>query len=322
MFRVFAPLYASLARCSASAERFALSSTLQPFGPSTAHFASLRVLGASAASRPPISHRTRLWRCGVPRLRTALRFACAVFRVCGALRAVLDASALRAFDCALRFAPCPRGFSRFAASDFAPPCANACAVFRAFAQPSPSAGCVPPLRTSLRSVSSGLQPLRGLRLRTSLRSVSSGLQPLRGLRLRTAHCASLRVLATSAASRPPISRCARRSSAHRLPCARGAVGASRLRGCRLRGCRFHRFRFGLRPSGINQCARIIFRYIHDISSAPYALRPGARLVHQDPHRLSLPRPALRGQTLRPPPARRLRSSDTDSRSGSWLRTVP
>ena len=38
-------------------------------------------------------------------------------------------------------------------------------------------GCVPPLRTSLRSVSSGLQPLRGLWLRTALRSVCSPLQP-------------------------------------------------------------------------------------------------------------------------------------------------
>ena len=38
-------------------------------------------------------------------------------------------------------------------------------------------GCVPPLRTSLRSVSSGLQPLRGLWLRTTLRSVCSPLQP-------------------------------------------------------------------------------------------------------------------------------------------------
>ena len=215
-FRVFAPPCASLARCSASAERFALSSTLQPFGPSTAHFASLRVLGASAASRPPISHRPALRLRGVPCLRTALAFG--------------------------------------------------------------------------------------------------------GLCSAPADFASLRVLGASAASRPPISRCARRSSAQRLPCARGAVGVSRLRGCRLRGCRlrgcrFHRFRFGLRPSGINQCARIAIWHIHDIASAPYALRSGARLVHQDPHRLSLLRPAPRGKTLRPPPARRLQSSDTDSRSG-------
>ena len=84
----------TLARCSAPAD-----------------FASLRVLGAPAASRPSISHRSTLRLRGVPRLRTALRFACAVFRVCGALRAVLDASALRAFDCALRFAPCARHVS-------------------------------------------------------------------------------------------------------------------------------------------------------------------------------------------------------------------
>ena len=210
----------------------------------------------------------------VPRLRTALRFACAVFRVCGALRAV------------------------------------------------PQFGMVVPLRSQARLWHSLLHwayyglfpPLAAAFVRPST------LQPFGPS---TAHFASLRVLATSAASRPPISRCARRSSAQRLPCARGAVGVSRLRGCRLRGCRFHRFRFGLRPSGINQCARIAIWHIHDIASAPYALRPGARRVHQDPHKPNPPlRPAPRGQTLRPPPARRRRSSDTDSRSGSWLRTAP
>ena len=55
----------------------------------SADFASLCVLEASAASRPPISHRAA--------------FSGPVFRLCG-----------------LRFALCPRGFSRFAASDFAP----------------------------------------------------------------------------------------------------------------------------------------------------------------------------------------------------------
>ena len=212
------------------AAAFVRPSTLQPFGPSTAHFASLRVLGAPAASRPSTAH------------------------------------------CALRFAPCARHFS-------------------------PS---------GLRTLASSLVAL----------PASLGL-----LRAASPTGRALRApLWASAASRPPISRCARRSSAQRLPCARGAVGVSRLRGCRLRGCRlrgcrFHRFRFGLRPSGINQCARIAIWHIHDIASAPYALRSGARLVHQDPHRLSLLRPAPRGKTLRPPPARRLQSSDTDSRSG-------
>ena len=75
---VFVPACASLARYSGAAERFALSSPLHPFGASTAtacfahsarpscapaltlarcsapaDFASLRVLGAPAASRPP-----------------------------------------------------------------------------------------------------------------------------------------------------------------------------------------------------------------------------------------------------------------------------
>ena len=120
--------------------------------------------------------------------------ACAVFRPCG-----------------LRFAPCPRDSSRFAASDarklacgtpcfigltsacFAhsarPSCAPALTLARCSASADALWACprrsspsglrvrtvlalrrpgVPPLRTPLRSVSSGLQPLRGLRVRTVL----------------------------------------------------------------------------------------------------------------------------------------------------------
>ena len=252
VFRVFAPLYASLARCSASAERFALFHN------------------------------------------SAWSFHCARKLACGT--------------------PCFIGLTT--------------ACFRHWRRPSCAPRRFSPsglrLRTSLRSVST-IRHGRSASLASSLAALPASLGLLRaasptGRALRAP-------LGASAASRPPISRCARRSSTQRLPCARGAVGVSRLRGCRLRGCRlrgcrFHRFRFGLRPSGINQCARIAIWHIHDIASAPYALRPGARLVHQDPHRLSLLRPAPRGQTLRPPPARRRRSSDTDSRSGSWLRTAP
>ena len=69
----------TLARCSAPADS-----------------ASLRVLGAPAASRPPGSHRARLlrprprlWRrAGTARHIYGLRFAGPVFRGCGALRAV------------------------------------------------------------------------------------------------------------------------------------------------------------------------------------------------------------------------------------------
>ena len=92
------------------------SSAARCFAP--ADFASLRVLGASAASRPPISHRAVFGRPGVS-----------------------------------------------------------------------------PLRTSLRSVSSGLQPLRGLRFRTVPSSAARCFAP--------ADFASLRVLGASAASRPP-----------------------------------------------------------------------------------------------------------------------
>ena len=252
------------------AAAFVRPSTLQPFGPSTAHFASLRVHNSAWSFRI-----ARKLACGSP---------------------CLIGLTPRCFAHRARASCAPRGFSRFAASDFAPTL-NSAWSFRVFA----------PLYASLARCSASAERF----------ALSSTLQPFGPS---TADFASLRVLGASAASRPPISRCARRSSAQRLPCARGAVGVSRLRGCRLRGCRlrgcrFHRFRFGLRPSGINQCARIAIWHIHDIASAPYALRSGARLVHQDPHRLSLLRPAPRGQTLRPPPARRRRSSDTDSRSG-------
>ena len=57
------------------------------------------------------------------------RFAGGIFRLL--VFAPPCANACAVFrPCGLRFAPCPRGSSRFAASDFAPPCANACAVFR------------------------------------------------------------------------------------------------------------------------------------------------------------------------------------------------
>ena len=55
---------------------------------------------------------------------------------------------------------------------------------------------VPPLRTPLRSVSSGLQPLRGLRFRTVPSSVARCFA--------SADFASLCVLEASAASRPPM----------------------------------------------------------------------------------------------------------------------
>ena len=104
----------TLARCSALAD-----------------FASPRVLGAPAASRPSIAHCV----CSAP--PAASRLPTASDR---------DGNAF------LRFAQ---------------PCASLARRSVSSHSPRLRRGCVPPLRTSLCSVSSRLQPLRGLRLRTS-----------------------------------------------------------------------------------------------------------------------------------------------------------
>ena len=115
----------TLARCSAPADS-----------------ASLRVLGAPAASRPPISHRPALTlaRCSAPADSASLRVlgAPAASRPPISHRPALTLA--RCSGAADALGACPRASSRFAASDFAPPCANACAVFRrcAVTPPDPS----------------------------------------------------------------------------------------------------------------------------------------------------------------------------------------
>ena len=146
----------TLARCSAPAD-----------------FASLRVLGAPAASRPPLLtsslvalHSLLHWG-----LRTGLRFAGPVFRGCGALRAVLAPSPLRGFD--------GNGLFRAQRAAFVRPAVGG-PVFRRTALAFGGAvfrRCGRPL-----GVSSRLQPLCGLRLRTACARASSRFAASNGQR--------------------------------------------------------------------------------------------------------------------------------------------
>ena len=97
MFRVFAPPCASLARCSGTAA--ALWACPRASSRFAAFDCALRVPGTSALRA---SDGQRSGRECIFTFRTALRFACAVFRAC-ALR-VLGTSALRAFTFLQAFA--------------------------------------------------------------------------------------------------------------------------------------------------------------------------------------------------------------------------
>ena len=207
-------------------------SPLQPFGPpmlASSFAVLLASLGSSsyyglrfAGHGIPAACVTPFWACPRPSTPSGLRARLTTRQLISALDrrrpSVRPVSRLRR-----------HAFlnSAWSSHTFAPPCANACAVS-------------PPLRTSLRSVSSGLQPLRGLRrsqarlrhsllhwgLRTGLRFASpvfrgcgrplgcSSIQhgrptPSHRPALTLARCsapadfASLRVLGAPAASRPP-----------------------------------------------------------------------------------------------------------------------
>ena len=166
------------------------SSAARCFAP--ADFASLRVLGASAASRPPISHRAV--------------FGGPVFRPCG-----------------LRFAPCPQFGMVVPHLRTVPPLAARCSVaahcalLRALATSALRAfGCsqarlrlslVPTIRNSRLSVQHG-------------RSASSHRPALTLARCSVAaHCASLRVLATPALRASAVRKLTRGS-----PCFTGLIG--------------------------------------------------------------------------------------------------
>ena len=143
--------------------------------------------------------------------------ACAVFRPCG-----------------LRFAPCPRGSSRLAASGFAP-----CSPASPAPSPLAARGYGPAyfrLRTgrafggpvfrvcALRFAPCARHSSRFAAFGSKLPGPSRPSASLITARCSvSAHCASLRVLGAPAASRPPVSHRPRLTAAQRLPCVRGAV---------------------------------------------------------------------------------------------------
>ena len=209
-----------------------------------ADFASLRVLGAPAASRPPLltsslvalpaslgsSYRPALRWPGIPGLRSASRCSSIQHgRPTSSHRAAFSGPVFR--PCGLRFAPCPRGSSRFAASaahklacgtpcfiGLTTACFAHCARLPCAPRPSTPSG----LRR-LRPVSRTARGLRAPRLRRPsvpalrtalafggavfrrcgrLLGVSSRLQPLRGLCLRTACARASSRFAASNGQRP------------------------------------------------------------------------------------------------------------------------
>ncbi len=234
MFRLcglrFALCPRGFSRFAASDLRTVPSSAARCFA--SADFASLCVLEASAASRPPIFAPCRLRRPGVSPLRTSLRSVSSRLQPLRGLRsshrAVFGGPVFRL--CGLRFALCPRGFSRFAASDLrtVPSSAARCfasADFASLCVLEASAASRPPMRAVLphwayfallrpqgarfvRPLATATSSIRNGRSASSHRAAFSG-PVFRGCALRFAPCArhfspsGLRTLASSLAALPP-----------------------------------------------------------------------------------------------------------------------